>query len=155
MTAQPGWTFTEKFQFRLSVWNPNWMYESQRILYQLTGGRLMGNVRGIPVLLLTTTGRKSGKRRTKPLVYLGDGGDYVVCAANAGLDSPPAWWLNLQQTPQATIQVGARRYSVRAEHIEGQRRDALWHKLCQLNPFYAEFQKRTGRMLDLVVLRVV
>jgi deazaflavin-dependent oxidoreductase (nitroreductase family) len=77
-------------------------------IYRRTKGRLAGSVRGTPVLLLTTTGRKSGASRTRPVGYLPDAGRFVVCGSNGGADRSPAWALNLRSHPEATVEVGAR-----------------------------------------------
>jgi deazaflavin-dependent oxidoreductase (nitroreductase family) len=76
---------------------------SHRVWYGLTGGRLGGRMNGMDVLLLTTTGRKSGKPRTTPLQFMQDGGAYVVVASNGGSERHPAWWLNLKREPSAAI----------------------------------------------------
>src|SRR5690242_16391835 len=99
--------------------------------YRLTRGRLGGAIwvaRGPrpPVLLLVTRGRRSGEPRTTPLIYLRDGDDLVVIAANAGHPRDPAWWLNLAAAPRATVRIGDEERSVVAAVVEGARRDALW-----------------------------
>src|SRR5438876_9485161 len=84
-------------------------------LYRTTGGRIVGKVQGLPVLLLTTTGRTSGKPRTVPLGYLRDGSTYVIIASYGGLPRHPAWFLNLQSHPEATIQAKHLQVQVKAE----------------------------------------
>ncbi len=82
-------------------------------LYRAGGGRVGGRLRkGVPVLLLTTTGRKTGRRRTTPLLYVEEGDRYVVVASAGGAPSHPAWYLNLRSNPAATIQVGGRKLAV-------------------------------------------
>ncbi|HEU4600269.1 MAG TPA: nitroreductase/quinone reductase family protein, partial [Solirubrobacterales bacterium] len=83
-------------------------------LYRLSGGRIGGRVNQAPVLLLTTTGRKSGQQRTAPVVYLADGENYVVIGSNAGHSRTPAWSLNLKAKPEAEVEVGRKRIPVRA-----------------------------------------
>src|SRR6516225_8565674 len=85
------------------------------LLYRLTGGSIGGRVQSLPVLLLITTGRKSGKQRTVPLGFLRDGSDYVIISSNAGLPQNPAWFLNLKSHPEATIQVKRQHIQVKAE----------------------------------------
>ncbi len=115
-------------------------------------GKVGGTVRGIPLLLLTTTGRKTGKTRTKPLMYLAADKSWVVVASNAAESKPPAWWLNLRRNPHATIQVGSNIYQVVARKANPQERQRLWPLVIQTNPFYGEYQKRTSREIDVVIL---
>ncbi len=106
-------------------------------LYRLTGGGIGGRVQSLPVLLLTTTGRKSGKTRTVPVGFLRDGSAYVIIASNAGLPQNPAWFLNLKSHPEATIQV---------------KRRELWARLMEVAPGYGRYQKRTPREVPVVIL---
>jgi deazaflavin-dependent oxidoreductase (nitroreductase family) len=88
-------------------------------IYRRSKGRLVGSVRGTPVLLLTTTGRKSGASRTRPVGYLPDGERFMVCGSNGGSDHAPAWALNLRSHPDATVEVGPRTVSVTATEVTG------------------------------------
>src|SRR5262245_62487452 len=83
-------------------------------IYRLSGGRVGGRLSGMPMLLLTTRGRRSGRERTLPLLYVADEKGWVVVASNAGDDRHPAWWLNLRARPEARVQVGRERCAVRA-----------------------------------------
>src|SRR5664279_749464 len=94
-------------------------------LYRLTGGILGGNLLVARTLLLTTSGRKSGKARTTPLRYLRQGDDYLIVASNWGKPQPPAWFYNLQANPTVTIQVMGKRMSARAEIAAGAENDAI------------------------------
>jgi len=124
-----------------------------RIVYRLTGGRLLGVVAGAPVLLLTTTGLRTGKQRTKPLLYLMEDDVYVVVASYAGRPSNPAWYRNLQSHPAALIQVNNRRLRVKAETVPAEARAGLWPKLTAMYPGYADYQARTRREIPVVILR--
>ena len=97
-------------------------------VYRLTGGRLGGRVAKGPVLLLTTTGRRSGEPRTAPVMYLRDGERFVVINTNAGNKRTPAWSLNLKADPLAEVEVGRRRIPVRARIAEGEERADLWRR---------------------------
>ena len=97
-------------------------------LYRLSGGRIGGRISKAPVLLLTTTGRKSGQKRTAPVVYLADGESLVVIGSNAGHSRTPAWSLNLKANPDAEIEIGRKRRPVRARVAEGEERADLWRK---------------------------
>ena len=121
--------------------------------YQLTGGFLGGRVSGAPVLLLTTTGRKSGQRRTRPLLYLRDGDSMVVVASNGGNDQHPAWWLNLKKNPEAEVQLGSAKKRVRAEKANEDERNRLWPLIVKMYRRYEDYQKGTRREIPLVILR--
>lgn len=122
-------------------------------LYRASGGRLGARLRkGVPVLLLTTTGRKSGKRRTTPLLYVEEGDRYVVIASAGGAPSHPAWYLNLRSNPAATIQVGGRKLAVTAETAGPEERAGLWPKLTRMWPQYDDYQAKTRREIPVVVL---
>jgi F420H(2)-dependent quinone reductase len=122
-------------------------------MYRRTGGKVGGKIGEMPVLLLTTTGRKSGQPRTVPLNYLPDGKNYVVTASNSGRDEPPLWFLNLQSNPQATVQVGRRTIPVTAKEATPQEKARLWAILTRKARQYAEYQKLTERDIPMVVLR--
>jgi deazaflavin-dependent oxidoreductase (nitroreductase family) len=122
-------------------------------VYRASGGRLAGRIRsGAPVLLLTTTGRKSGKQRTTPLLYLDDAGRYVVIASVGGAPKHPAWYLNLLASPAATIEVGRRKRAVSASTASAEERAQLWPLAVQMYGGYADYQARTTREIPLVIL---
>jgi deazaflavin-dependent oxidoreductase (nitroreductase family) len=124
-------------------------------LYRRTGGGFGGRMGRMPLLLLTTTGRKSGKRRTIALGYLEDGATYVVTASNAGRDTPPAWFLNLRSTPRARIQVGRRTLNVEAETASPEEKRRLWAELIARAPGYGRYQRSTTRDIPMVILHPV
>ena len=127
---------------RLHVW-----------LYRSTRGRIGARIgNNLPVLLLTTTGRKSGKRRTTPLLYVEDGGRYVIVASVGGAPKHPAWYLNLRADPNATIEVGGRTLAVRAETTEPEERARLWQALTRMYPTYDAYQAKTTRVIPVVAL---
>jgi deazaflavin-dependent oxidoreductase (nitroreductase family) len=121
-------------------------------LYRLSGGRIGGKINEAPVLLLTTTGRKSGQARTAPVVYLADGANMVVIGSNAGHDRTPAWSLNLKANPDAEVEVGRERRPVRARVAEGDERADLWRKHNEQYSGFDEYEARTGRDIALFVL---
>ena len=123
------------------------------VLFRLSGGRLGGRIpSGAPVLLLTTTGRKSGKQRTLPLLYLEDAGRYVVIASVGGAPKHPAWYLNLLANPGATIEVGRRKLRVTASTASAEERARLWPLTVQMYPGYEDYQARTSREIPVVIL---
>lgn len=121
-------------------------------LYQWTGGRLAGEMMNLPVLLLTTKGRRTGQPRTKALMYLPKGDAYVVIASYLGEPRHPAWWLNLQASSEASVQVGSQHIAVVAREAAGDEREQLWSAIVARQQDYAEYQKRTTRRIPVVVL---
>ncbi len=122
-------------------------------VYRVTGGRLGGRMVGAPVLLLTTTGRKTGKQRTIPLLYLEDGENLIVVASNGGTPRHPAWWLNLRADPEATVEAGRRELRVRAEEANPEEKERLWPKLVAMYGPYESYRRRTDREIPVVILR--
>jgi F420H(2)-dependent quinone reductase len=121
-------------------------------LYRLTGGRVGGRVRGVDIVLLDHVGRKSGKRRTTPLLYIEDGDNLVIVASKGGSAKHPAWWINLRANPETTVQVGGGRRPVRAREAEGEERERLWARVVEVWPDYESYQRRTDRRIPVVVL---
>lgn len=107
-----------------------------------------------PVLLLTTTGRRSGQKRTVPVMYV-PGEEPVLVASNGGSPSHPAWYLNLLADPRATIEVEGKRREVLARPVSGEEREPLWRRAVEIYPAYAGYQQRTARELPVVVLSPV
>jgi F420H(2)-dependent quinone reductase len=124
-------------------------------VYHATNGKVGGRIAGGPVLLLTTTGRKSGREHTAPLLYLRDGEDVVVVASNGGTASHPAWWLNLKANPEATVEVGDRKVGVWAEEAGSEERNRLWPELVEMYGGYEDYRRRTDREIPVVILHPV
>jgi deazaflavin-dependent oxidoreductase (nitroreductase family) len=124
-------------------------------LYQRTNGKFGGKVRGFPVLLLTTKGRKTGKERITPLGYFEYEGSYVVSASYAGLDVHPAWFHNLKSNPKVALQIRDKHLTAMAEPADPTLRKQLWDKLVELAPSYGPYEKRTTREIPMVLLRPV
>jgi len=123
-------------------------------VYRLSGGKWMGRFpSGAPVCLLTTKGRKSGRRRTVPLLYLNDGSDLVVVASRGGAPQHPAWYLNLEADLVGEVEIGRRRFAVAAERAGAEERDRLWPRLVALYPPYETYQRRTTRPIPVMRLR--
>ena len=119
-------------------------------LYRLTGGR--AQAAQYPTMLLTTRGRKTGKLRTIPVIYIQDANRFVIAAAYAGSDQHPAWWLNLQQSKDAEVQVMGTKIRVLAALATPQERTAYWPKLVAMYPYFLDYQKRTQREIPVVIL---
>lgn len=124
-----------------------------RVMYLLTAGRLVGEVGEARVLLLTTTGRCSGKARTVPLLYVPDGDAFVIVASQGGHDTNPAWYLNLRANPAATVQIGNRLTNIRAEELTGDARARGWKSLVAIYAGYEEYRTRTSREFPIIALR--
>jgi deazaflavin-dependent oxidoreductase (nitroreductase family) len=120
--------FISRFSNSLGARGLRWTGKLNVPLYRGSGGRIGGKVGKAPVLLLTTTGRKSGRPRTAPVVYLADGARLVVINTNAGNARIPAWSHNLRANPEAEVEIGRRRHRVRARLAEGEERADLWRK---------------------------
>ena len=130
----------------------NVMVNGNVAIYRLSGGRLGNNVKGAPVLLLDHVGRKSGKRRTAPLLHLIDGDNVVIVASRGGSDAMPGWFFNLQANPATTIQIGKQRRQVTARQASREEKEALWPRLVEMYPEYAVYQTRTAREIPVVIL---
>ena len=124
-----------------------------RLAYQLTGGAIGGGSSRMPILLLTTTGRKTGRPRTTPLLYVTDGENIVVVASNAGRPRHPLWWLNLEKNPEAEVQVRNKKRRVKAVEATGEERERLWRLVVGMYTEYEEFQKTANRQIPVAVLR--
>ena len=121
-------------------------------LYRLSGGRLLGKLVGMDVLLLTTTGAKSGAARTTALTYLEADGAYVVIGSFLGEPRHPAWVHNLRADPRATVQVGSRNIAVDAREAHGEERARLWAQVVAAQPDYRAYETQTTREIPVVVL---
>jgi F420H(2)-dependent quinone reductase len=124
-------------------------------VYRATGGKLFGRMGKSPILLLNTVGRKSGKKRTSPLLYAMDGEDFVIIASKGGASAHPAWYLNLMANPEATVEIEDREVRVRAEEADSEEKSRLWQKMVEMYPAYEAYQEKTEREIPLLVLRPV
>jgi len=122
-------------------------------LYRLTGGKLGGKMFGFDVLLLTTTGRKSGQQRTTPLGSFTRPDGLVIVASNGGKPTHPAWYYNLVAQPHVTVQVMDKVMPATAEVLTGAVRAEVWQQVITTAPNYAAYEKKTTREIPLVLLR--
>lgn len=123
------------------------------LAYRATAGRAQ-NAK-YPTMLLTVTGRKSGKPRTVPVIYIKDGDRFVIAAAYSGSDTDPAWWLNLRADPRAEVQVMGSTMQVEATEASSDDRPELWRRLVQMYPYFADYERRTTRQIPVIVLNPV
>lgn len=122
-------------------------------IFRATGGRLGARfLRGAPVLLLTTRGRRSGVRRTTPLIYLQDGPDFVLVASKGGMSRNPLWYQNLEADPDVEIQIGNEIRPLRARRASPEEKAALWPRLVAVYRDYDDYQARTDRDIPVVIL---
>jgi deazaflavin-dependent oxidoreductase (nitroreductase family) len=121
--------------------------------YRETGGEV-GHIwrEGSTILLLTTTGRKSGEPRTTPLIYAQDGDRYVIVASKGGAPEHPGWYENLAKDPNVDLQVKDQVFPARARTAEGEERERLWRKANEVWPHYDEYQTQTDREIPVVLL---
>ncbi len=124
-----------------------------KALYRLSGGRVGGHMAGMDILVLTTTGRKSGEPRTTPLTYFRDGANLVLVASNGGADTAPAWYLNLQSKPEVTVLIGKIEQRMRAATAAPADRARLWAMIVGKVPNYAGYAKKTSREIPVVILQ--
>lgn len=125
------------------------------LLYRISNGMIGGTIANSPVLLLTTTGRRSSNQRTVPLLYLQDGRNFVLVASNGGAVRHPNWWLNLQTTAEAWIQIKRIRRRVKAEQASAAEKQRLWPRLTAMYSGYKRYQEITDRDIPVVILRLL
>ena len=121
----------------------------------MSGGRVGASIAGMPMLILVTKGRQSGKAHSVPLGYMMEGDSFVVIASYRGSPKHPAWYLNLLNEPQAFVQVSSRRIGVTAIKADAEAREKLWNCLVAKTPIYKRFQERTSRQIPLIYLTPV
>jgi deazaflavin-dependent oxidoreductase (nitroreductase family) len=121
--------------------------------FRANGGRVGGQFEGAPLLLLTSTGAKSGEARTTPVVYLRDGEHLVIFASKAGAPTNPAWYHNLLANPSATVEVGNETVEVTASVASGEERTQLYERQSERFPQFVEYAKKTTREIPVIVLQ--
>jgi deazaflavin-dependent oxidoreductase (nitroreductase family) len=131
-----------KVMSRLNTW-----------LYRASGGRFGAKwMYGAPILLLTTVGRKSGAKRTAPLLYLEDGERVVLVGSQGGMSKDPLWVKNLDANPDVEIEIGRRKRAMRARRGDSAEKARYWPALCKMYPDYADYQARTIRDIPVILL---
>ncbi len=132
----------------MSDWNKRIIEE-----FRSNGGKVGGPFEGAPLLLLTTTGAKSGLARTTPVMYLPDGERFIIFASKAGAPTNPDWYHNLAAHPEATIEVGSETFKVTSGEVTGEERDQLYAKQASLYPGFAEYEAKTTRRIPVIALQ--
>lgn len=120
--------------------------------FRTNAGVVGGPFEGRPLLLLTTTGAKSGGEHTTPLMFLPDGDRYIVIASKGGAPTDPDWFRNVAANPGATVELGTERFAVTAQIAEGDERDALFAHHAEVYPQFAEYAEKAGRVIPVVIL---
>jgi len=131
----------------MSDWNTKIIEE-----FRANQGRVGGSFQGAPMLLLTTTGRSTGERRTNPMMYLADGDRLLVFASKGGAPTNPDWYHNLVTNPEVTDEVGTESYQAHATALHGDERDRLYAEQSSRYPGFAEYQRNTSRVIPVVAL---
>lgn len=137
--------------------NNSWAAANQKVIdaFRTNHGQVGGNWAGVPLLLLTTTGAKSGKQRTTPLDYTRDGDRLVIIASKGGAPTNPDWYHNLRANPVATVEVGDETFEVRATPAQGEERERLYDQHAARLPVFAGYRKKTTRQIPVLILERV
>jgi len=120
--------------------------------FRANRGKNGGPFAGTPILLLTTTGAKSGQRRTTPLMFIPDGDRLLVIASNVSAPAHPDWYRNLVAHPEVTVEVGTETFDATAVVTQGAERDRLWTRIVELYPFFTGHQAKTTRQIPVIAL---
>jgi deazaflavin-dependent oxidoreductase (nitroreductase family) len=131
----------------VSDWNTKIIEE-----FRANEGRVGGPFTDAPMLLLTTTGRRTGERRTNPMMYMADGDRLLVFASKGGAPTHPDWYHNLVADPRVTVEVGTESYQAHATALQGDERDRLYAEQSRRYPGFAEYQRNTSRVIPVVAL---
>ena len=131
----------------MSDWNTKIIAE-----FRANEGRVGGPFQGAPMLLLTTTGRRSGERRTNPMMYMADGDRLLVFASKGGAPTDPDWYRNLVANPDVTVELGSESFQAHATVLQGDERDRLYAEQSRRYPGFAEYQRNTTRVIPVVAL---
>ncbi|WP_158887060.1 nitroreductase family deazaflavin-dependent oxidoreductase [Amycolatopsis anabasis] len=122
--------------------------------FRANGGKVGGPFEGATLLLLTTTGAKSGERRVSPVAYLRDGDRLVIIASYAGSPKNPAWYHNLKANPEVTVEIGTETHQAVATEVTGAERDRLYAAMVEVMPGFAEYQEKTTRVIPVITLKL-
>jgi len=121
-------------------------------LYRASGGSVAARMQKAPIMLLTTTGSKSGKPRTNPVLFIVDGADLATVASAGGAEKNPSWFVNLMRTPEATVKIKRETRKVRARKASPDERARLWPRLAAAYMTYNDYAKKTKREIPVVIL---
>ena len=125
---------------------------NRHVIVQYRAGAPIEGMNRDRLLLLTTTGRRTGQQRTTPMMFDRDGDDLLVIASNVGAPKDPDWYLNLAEDPHVTVELGKEKFAARASTTTGERRERVWSMLKQRYPFFADHEAKTSRTIPVVAL---
>ncbi len=151
MNGKPG-TYGRPYPTHVAKYQ-RWLTTLHTLAYRLSGGRIGATLLGMPMLLLTTVGRRSGTLRTAPLLYLPVDQVFLLVGSNGGARYHPTWWLNLLSYPEALVQIGPVRGRVQAREATPAERSRFWPLLLRVYPTYDQYQARTDRPIPVIVLQ--
>ncbi len=120
--------------------------------FHANGGVVGGQFAGIPLLLLTTTGAKTGHTRVNPLAYMNHGDRHIIIASYAGAPTNPPWYYNLLSNPDVSVEMGSERFTARADVLDEPERTELYAKMVEIIPVFSEYQSKTTRVIPVVAL---
>ena len=120
--------------------------------FEASNGAEANTLQGVPIILLTTLGAKSGKLRKTPLMRVEHNGEYAVVASKGGAPTHPVWYHNLVANPHVELQDGAERHDYQAREVQGEERDTWWARALEVWPAYADYQTKTDRQIPVFVL---
>jgi deazaflavin-dependent oxidoreductase (nitroreductase family) len=141
------------FQERLGRFTVQWMTGLNNVVFRLSKGRVSENApSGAPICLVTTTGRKTGRARTVPLVYVADGEELVVVASKGGMTTHPAWYLNMLADPKVVVETAAGKRPATARTATEAEKARFWPELVAVYEHFDAYQARTTRPIPLVIL---
>jgi deazaflavin-dependent oxidoreductase (nitroreductase family) len=120
--------------------------------FRANGGKVGGPFAGKTLLILHTTGAKSGQEHINPVAYITDGDRFVIIASKGGAPSNPDWYYNIKANPQITVEVGTEQFSARASIASEPERTRLYNKMIEMMPGFAEYQKKTTRVIPVILL---
>lgn len=121
-------------------------------LYRSSNGRFGGRIKGMPILLITVAGRRTGTPYTVPCVYLEDAGTWIVSGSAGGMPEEPQWFRNLRASDRATVEISGVTTAVEVSVPDGERRDAIWDQLVAAAPFFTKYQAKVDRTIPVAVL---
>lgn len=136
----------------MASWTTQLIMRVHRFLYRISNGRIGSRLAGIPMLLLYTTGRKSGKEYIIPLAYHPHGDSFVVVASNDALPKHPGWYFNVMADDSAQVQAGDMTVDITARELTGDERQAIWKNAIKTNPAWARYVEKTDRIIPVVML---
>ena len=132
----------------MSDWNDKVIAE-----FRANQGRVGGSFEGAPLLLLHSTGAKSGRERVNPMMFLAVGEEFAVFASKAGADSNPDWYYNLRAHPEARVEVGTETFDVTARVLDAEEREPIWEEQKARYPGFADYESKTDRVIPVVMLK--